>query len=251
LTRVDRGPSGADRHHVIDVCRPGALSLVQRDEMFELFARYYQGAMRPRFERDLAEKEWVATMRNAATGGIAGFTTAMRVTVTIDGAPVVGVFSGDTVIHGALWGGSAAAGAIAATVRLFFRVARGATARSYWFLISSSPTTYRLLTLLFRDFYPAYGRPTPAAVRRTIEALALTKYGAEFDIAQGVVRPAHPTPIRPDVTRDPRRANEHTVFFRSANPEYRRGVELACVAELAVANLTPLGRRLLGDDGTS
>ena len=31
----------------------------QRDDMFELFARYFDGVTRRRFESDLATKDWV------------------------------------------------------------------------------------------------------------------------------------------------------------------------------------------------
>jgi hypothetical protein len=43
-----------------------------------------------------------------------------------------------------------------------------------------------------------------------------------------------------------RLADPHVAYFQAANPGHARGDELACLAELALENLTPAGRRMLG-----
>lgn len=80
-----------------------------------------------------------------------------------------------------------------------------------------------------------------------IDTLASTLHPTEYDADRGVVRPIHPTPVRHVVVAatSSRRVDPHAAFFRKANPDHGRGTELACVAALAPANLTALGRRLV------
>ena len=39
------------------------LTAAQRDEMYELLSRHFDGVTRPQFESDLAEKNWVIEIR--------------------------------------------------------------------------------------------------------------------------------------------------------------------------------------------
>src|SRR5690349_23459155 len=48
--------------------------------------------------------------------------------------------------------------------------------------------------------------------------------------------------------RSPQRLKDpHVSFFINANPGHVGGDELACLAELSRANLTPAGRRMVGE----
>jgi hypothetical protein len=120
-------------------------------------------------------------------------------------------------------------------------------ARAYWFLISSGYKTYRFLPVFFREFYPAYDRPTPPPVKRLLDALGQLKFRSDYDPRCGVVRPAHAAALRPGVAEitEQHLLNPHIAFFLAANPGHVRGDELACVAELTPANLTAAGRRML------
>ena len=81
-----------------------------------------------------------------------------------------------------------------------------------------------------------------------LDALALRKFPSEYDPEQGVVRFARAAPLRPGVAEitGQRLHDPHVAFFEVANPGHARGDELACLAELVPANLTPAGRRMLG-----
>jgi hypothetical protein len=121
-------------------------------------------------------------------------------------------------------------------------------ARAFWFLICSGYKTYRFLPVFFREFYPTYARPTPPGAQRLLDTLGRRKFAQAYDKAKGVVRLEHGAALRRGVAEiDAQRlADPHVAFFQAANPGHARGDELACIAELTIANLTPAGRRMLG-----
>ena len=222
----------------------------ERERMYTLLARYFANVTRAGFEHDLAEKEWSLLLADASTGQLQGFSTLMRLRAVVDERPVVAFFSGDTIVAREYWGETALS-------RLWARHVFGRAGQIrrqdpetqvYWFLISSGYKTYRFLPTFFRDFYPAYDRPTPSAIRRTLDALALPKFGAAYDRERGVVRLPGAAPLRPGVAEASARhlSDPHVAFFVAANPGHVRGDELACLTEITPANLTPAGRRMLG-----
>jgi hypothetical protein len=214
--------------------------------MYTLLVHYFNNVTRPQFERDLAEKEWVITLADAASGQIQGFSTLMRLQVVVDDRPVVAFFSGDTIIHQDYWGETE-------LPRLWGRHVFGLAetvgdARVYWFLISSGYKTYRFLPVFFREFYPTYRRPTPPASQRVLDTLAQLKFPGEYDPGSGLIRFSHASPLRSgvaEVTRQ-RLKDPHIAFFVAANPGHAQGDQLACLVELTYANLTPAGRRMIG-----
>jgi hypothetical protein len=214
--------------------------------MYTLLAYYFAKVTPSQFERDLAEKEWVILLTDVATGQVQGFSTLMRLSVTVDDQPVVAFFSGDTIIHRGYWGE-------AELPRLWgrhvFSLAEAMPeARVYWFLISSGYKTYRFLPVFFRDFYPTYQRPTPPTIKRVVDALAQLKFPSEYDPERGIVQMAKAAPLRSGVAEvtAQRMKDPHVAFFVAANPGYAQGEQLACLVELTHANLTPAGRRILG-----
>jgi len=226
--------------------RPEALVSAQRDEMYGLLAHHFSNVTRPQFEQDLAEKEWVILLTDTGSGQIQGFSTLMRLEVVVDHQPIVAFFSGDTIIHQDYWGETE-------LPRLWGRHVFGLAktipeARVYWFLTSSGYKTYRFLSVFFREFYPSYQRPTPAAIKRALDALAQLKFPSEYDAERGLIRSATAAPLRPGVAEVTKRRlrDPHVAFFVAANPGHAAGDQLACLVELTPANLTSAGRRVVG-----
>ena len=222
------------------------LSACERDAMYALLANHFANTTRAQFERDLAEKEWAIILRDAASEQLQGFSTLLRCNLTIDDQQLVVFFSGDTIIRRAYWGETA-------LPRLWgrhvFSLADQITDRRvYWFLICSGYKTYRYLPLFFREFYPTCERATPPTVQRLLEQLGRGKFGVEYDAARGVIRFRQAAPLQSGVADiTPQRLKDpHVSFFVAANPGHAHGDELACLAELARANLTPAGQRMVG-----
>ena len=215
--------------------------------MYAALRRYHANVSRPRFERDLAEKDLAFLLLEAASGEIRGFSTLMQIRTTVDGQPLVAFFSGDTLIDRAYWGETVIPRLWARQVFQLAEAIRDVP--TYWYLISSGYKTYRFLPVFFREFYPTYQRPTPPPVKRLLDMLGEQKFGPQYDPRRGIIRFVDATPLRPGVAdlTERRLRDPHVAFFVSANPGHVQGDELACLAELSRDNLTPAGRRMLGN----
>lgn len=216
-----------------------------RDEMFALFARHYDRAVRECFEADLDKKQWVIRLRAAATGELRGFSTQVLLNVPTKDRPICAVFSGDTIIDRSCWGEAAL---MREWGRLVMELVQATPQPLYWFLISKGYKTYRFLPVFFREFYPRYDRETPPWAADILEALGRSAFGTSFDPSRGIVKAALTkdrlrrgiADVTPKRLQDP-----HVRFFVERNPHHAEGDELCCLAPIDVANFTPAGIRLL------
>jgi hypothetical protein len=222
------------------------VTAAQREVMFALMDRLYADVRRDRFRADLDEKDWVIQVFDAA-GRLCGFSTQMLLHAECDGAPVVALFSGDTVVAREHWGDPALAHVWG---RLALRlIDERPGAELYWFLISKGYKTYRFLPIFFHDFHPRPGRPLPPRVRAVRDVLALGKYPGAYDAAGGVVRarPGHDRLRRGVADVTPARLRDPFVrFFVESNPGHVAGDELCCLAPLTRANFTAAAWRVIG-----
>lgn len=222
-----------------------SLTCDEREAMLALMQRHFREVTRETFTADLDEKE-SAVLLYDDTDSLAGFSTLLRMTASAAGAEAVAFFSGDTVVE-------AHARGLAALPRLWsrhvFSLAREQPeTETYWFLISSGYKTYRFLPTFFRRFVPSPGGDEGRETA-LLAAFASERFGERFDAETGVVRLAHPTPLREGVASlTPHRlADPHVAFFARANPGHALGDELACLTRIHPANLTPAGRRMVGE----
>ena len=219
------------------------LSAAQRNEMFTLLSRYFDGVTREQFERDLAAKDWVIEIRNHAA--LIGFTTLRLTTSRFEGEPVTALYSGDTIVAPEAWGTPALARAWIAGVNRI----RGAYPhqRCFWLLLTSGFRTYRFLPVFWREFFPRFDTPTPPGAHRLLHQLTHEGYGTYFDADSGLVRFPHPQRLRGALAAVPdgRDRNPHVAFFLARNPNHQRGDELACITEICATNLSLAGRRMV------
>jgi hypothetical protein len=215
-------------------------------EMFGIHARLYERVSESEFLRDLEEKHWVLLLRDDRTGAIRGFTTILLLHVVLHGEPLQVVFSGDTGIAPEFWGGQALVKAWAGfmgSVRI-----ETPSRRLFWFLISKGYRTYLYLPLFFHSFYPRVDAPTPPFELDLIRTLGTLKYPRDFNPNTGVIEFAvshgHLAPPLAEIS-DHRREHRHVRFFLEKNPDYARGHELVCVAEISPENMRGLARRML------
>ena len=216
----------------------------QRDAMFEIFARHYDEVSRDRFETDLTEKDGVVLLRGPDRA-LSGFSTQKTLRTRVDGREVRALFSGDTVIDRSQWGEQE-------LCRGWSRYAGMVLAEEpetplYWFLVSKGYRTYLYLPLFFREFYPRVDVPAPPFDQRLLDAFARQKFGEHYDPATGLITfPQSMGHLTGDLATVPphRRDHAHVRFFLERNRDYARGTELACLAQISLANLTSFGRRL-------
>lgn len=215
------------------------LAPADRDQMFALYETYYEAVDRKGFERDLAEKDAVVTIRHKRK--IIGFSTYLIRPQTIGGETIHYLFSGDTILHSARWGDPV-------LLRGFFHAAGTAKAsvggRLFWFSIIGGHRTFRILPNFFREFVPAIDGANPAGLQAIRDKIAAARYGSYFDPSTGLVdfgpSQGHLRREWADVEETAVR-NRFAAFFLRANPSYLRGVELACLAEFELGNLKRYG----------
>ena len=220
-----------------------------REDMYQLLETYFQNTSVQQFAHDLAEKDTVILLRDADDGPVVGFSTLMKIAITIEHRNVVAFFSGDTIIAREHWGSSLLARLWATWV---FREADRIRQHSpdtlfYWFLISSGYKTWRYLPTFFVSFAPHPDMPPSPFDRQVLQTLAAQKFGDDYHADTGVVRLRRANPLRPGVAEvTERRLRDPFVdFFIRMNPGHRQGDELACLVPVSRSNLTPAGVRML------
>lgn len=241
------------------VCAPSALEAAQREAMHDLFRRCYDCSDREAFERDLNAKDAVVLVHDA-DGVLRGFSTQAWFDWRHEGEMVRILFSGDTVMEPEYWG---SAELVRGWCKVAARLLRMEPRRRlFWFLISKGFRTYLYLPLFFREYVPAIKRSdpvasaikpccietSPAALQRLLREVAQQRFGDCYDAESGLIRfPRSQGQLTPELVVIPegRRDDPHVRFFLERNPDYASGVELACLAEVALENTHGLGRRWL------
>lgn len=226
------------------------LTSAERERMYGLLETYFLHTSREQFEIDLAEKESVVLLRDIKDGQIQGFSTLMRISLAIEGREIVAFFSGDTIVAQEFWGETILSRLWSQTVFAEADRIRAATpdALVYWYLICSGYKTWRFLPVFFKEFYPHPDRPTPAHIKRILDALGERKFPGEYHPEEGIVRFRSATPLRrgvADVTEE-RLRDPLISFFQRINPGHVNGDELACLTEISRGNLTRDGERMVG-----
>jgi hypothetical protein len=226
-----------------------AVSSSDREEMWNLYRRFYAGTERALFERDLAQKDSLLLLRDGEQR-IQGFSTIAVGVTEFEGGQVRFVFSGDTIIDRAHWGSQALA---FTWLRYVGELKRERPEMPlFWFLIVKGHRTFRYLPAFAREFYPHWERGTPARISALMNKLARERFGAAFDDASGVVRfpESRGHLAEPFAEANEREAGREDVsFFLRRNSGYRNGDELVCLCELSLENLRPLARRLFAGEG--
>lgn len=221
------------------VVAPHAMDRATRDAAFALFRAHYEGADRARFEHDLDEKQRVILLRDRASGALRGFSTVLYRDVRVGGRRATMVFSGDTVIDRSCWGQKRLQGAFAGL--LFHLKLRHPERPLYWFLISKGWRTYLLMANHFPRAVPRWDLPEPPHLRAALDALAIERFGGEYDAAHGIIRYATPHErVRDGVAPVDAAlllANPHVRFFVERNPGHARGDELACLAQVRLRDV--------------
>jgi hypothetical protein len=203
--------------------------------MFTLFAASYDCVSAERFFADLAWKDEVILLIDAA-GHIQGFTTLAINPKGIAHPAGDILFSGDTIIDPAHWGSSE-------LVRAFCRRAgewrRESGRRLFWMLISKGHRTFLFLPLFSKRFFPS---PSNAEDEwgAIADHAAERMFGGDWCGARGVVRFSQSQgQLKPELAETSwQRGNSPMVrFFLEKNPRFAKGDELVCLTELDAGNL--------------
>lgn len=209
------------------------LTVTHIKQMYDLYASFYENTAMDIFMSDLSKKSGVILLTRKSDDKVVGFSTLTCFDLQVDGRPIRGIFSGDTIIEPAYWGNNS----LAATFqrRVLIERMKHPLTPFYWFLISKGYKTYLLLTNNFYNYYPnAHGGDEK--YRRVTEAYCEALFPEAFDRQRMILDFGHAY-VRlkgdvADITPELKAANPHIAFFDKVNPEWRRGTELPCVGSL-------------------
>ncbi len=222
-----------------ECCAVDKLSDATVEEMFVLFAAYYDNIDREQFRKDLLEKDDVFLFCDKTEGKVQGFSTVVCLEKNVAGKKVQALFSGDTVMHQDYWGQGALSTAFGQY--FFMKKLKNPLRPLYWFLISKGYKTYLLMTNNFPVHYPRYEKPTPPFMQAMIDTFGKDLYPHNYDSATGIVQFSHQNDSQKDslkeditpITDEMCARNPRIAFFAKKNPHWAQGDELACVADLS------------------
>jgi len=220
------------------------LNANQKNRLFELMCSYFDGIRRSLFEKDLSEKRWAILLRNGSTGQIDGFSTQCVMDEMVEGQPVRAIYSGDTIVDRSSWGSHVLARTWIQFA--FAQVRKEPSCHWYWFLVCKGYRTYRYLPVYFQRYHPSPQSMT-AFERAVLNRLGHRRFGECYDPRSGVIGCPEDYHLKPgvgDITARELR-NPQIAFFLHRNPDWIRGAELACLADLSTENLKPSARRML------
>lgn len=224
-----------------------ALTAARKLDMYRLLASHFENVAPEQFADDLEGKDWVVLVEEGPR--LVGFSTLVSFRIRWEGRTLRVVYSGDTIVDPCAWRSTAFLRGWIATVR---RLA-GASPQTplYWLLLVSGFRTYRLLPVLFREFFPRFDTATPPRTQALIDHLAWGRFGDRYDRAAGVVRFTRPQVLRESLRRiSPSRLGDpHVAYFTDRNPGHESGDELVCLSDLSRQNLTRAGLRMDGGEG--
>ena len=211
--------------------------------MRALLADQFAAVTADAFEADLDEKDAAVVLTH--DGHIVGFSTLLR------DRPRGRRPASDGVLQRRHRRSAQRAGRVAlsaptgsATSSLPRTPGPSATRSGFYSRPASAPTARsRPSSAGLRLITPSRRRPPTARCSQPCS----DRYGDRYDVATGVVRLEHPTPLRGGAADlpDHRLADPHVAFFARANPGWTHGDELACLARMQPDNLTAAGERMV------
>lgn len=203
--------------------------------MYSLMMQYYENVSESNFIKDLEKKQKVILLLNQKKE-IKGFSTITQEELVVDQKPFLALFSGDTVLDKDHWGNGAlemAFGRYLIQVKLL-----NLFQPVYWFLISKGYKTYLLMANNFSTHYPHYKKSTPDEFKKIMYSYYHKQFKNCYNPDENRIyfnteKTYHLKSKIADI-KEEHRLNPKISFFEKVNPQWKSGVELACVAEVTL-----------------
>jgi len=223
-----------------------AITVSDRDKMFDLMNKNYDGMKRENFDRDLSEKSDVIILRENEQRTIQGFSTLAVLEEMVKGIKTRALFSGDTIINKDYWGDTELESHWGKYA--FSLIDKNPGVPLFWFLMSKGYKTYRFLPVFFNEFYPRYDKFTPPYEQEVLDTFARKKFPANYDSKTGlIIFNGYKDRLKQGIADvdQSRMKNPHINYFVQKNPHWARGDELACIIPLTKDNFNSMGRRMV------
>lgn len=211
------------------------LTPLEIDRMYAIFSKYYVNHNRNQFTLDLLEKDHIILLRDAKFKTIQGFSTLLKVDMNAHGHNAIGIYSGDTVLEKDYWGNKALG--VAFLKYLWLEKMKNPVRPVYWFLISKGYKTYLLMANNFKTHYPRCEHSTPDQFKKIMDSFYGQRFAQTYKPELGIVEyDSDACCLKEKVSEisDELFKNEKIKFFAKKNPNWNRGHELACIAEMTL-----------------
>ena len=221
------------------------------ERMFSLMKKHYENMKKDKFLKDLYDKSNVFLLFK--NNEIKGFSTIKKMELSIENGKnsevkIIGFFSGDTIIEkGFSWGIEFQKEWIKYCL-LESKKNMENNIRTYWFLISKGIKTYMYLPTYFKNFSPKEDYNESEVEKKIKDIYAEKIYGRRYCKENGIVKNDGTNDFLREnvvVLSEKQLKNKNIQFFLEKNPNYQKGDELVCLAEISFDNLTNLGKRVL------
>jgi len=212
-----------------------SLTALEVERMYQLMQLYYENVEPEQFKADLLEKDDVILLHDKEFKTIQGFSTILKVPMTVNNKQLIGVYSGDTVLNKAYWG-TAALGIT--FLRYLWQVKVANLSKPiYWFLISKGYKTYLIMANNFPTHYPRYEQETPGRLKAIMNSFYSKKFGGNYIPHEDLIHFDKPSAhLRENIaalTEEQLRL-PRVKFFQEKNPQWNKGDELTCIAEMTL-----------------
>jgi len=221
----------------------GDCSKEECEECFALLTKLFAGITKKDFLRDLSQKERIILLHDKEISKIVGFSTLTTWKMKVGSEEVSLIFSGDTAVDPRA---RSATGLGLGLLGYFEDVMKRSQNRVYYGLISKGWRTYRILDRFFQNYYPHYSRSSQ--YKEVARIFGRTFFDDRFDERTGVLSSSSGDSPRVICDQDvqlPSTNDRASQFFLEMNPNYRKGDELVCIAEVCSDNFTRLTNRIL------
>lgn len=226
------------------------------ENMFLLMKKHYENMKKDKFLKDLYDKNDVFLLFE--NNKLKGFSTIKKMELNIENKKedegktvskkIVGFFSGDTIIEkGFSWGLEFQKEWIKYCLLESEKNMRNGV-KTYWFLISKGIKTYMYLPTYFKNFCPKADYTESEMAKKIKDIYAEKIYGSRYCKESGIVKNDGTNDFLREnvvVLSEKQLKNKNIQFFLEKNPNYQKGDELVCLAEISFDNLTNLGKRVL------
>lgn len=229
-----------------DVVAVKDLDSSQQKRMAQIYLTYYGNTDETLFFRDLHAKDSVVLLYNRER--LAGFSTLLFYSLLWEGRSIRIVYSGDTIVCREDWGQQALPAAWLRHMGQLYR--RDVFSPLYWFLLVKGHRTYKFLPAFAYEYYPDPNSNRPE-LKRLADALAMEKFGADYNRFTGVVEFERSLGnLKDDIAHPGERElkNPFVRFFLRRNPGYLEGHELVCLCRIAPDNLKPFAQRIFEEE---
>ena len=226
------------------------------ESMFLLMKKHYENMKKDKFLKDLYDKNDVFLLFE--NDELKGFSTIKKMELDVENEKesrertanekIIGFFSGDTIIEkGFSWGIEFQKEWIKYCLLESDKNMRNGV-KTYWFLISKGVKTYMYLPTYFKNFCPKVDYVESEMEKKIKDIYAEKIYGDRYKKEKGIVKNDGTNDFLREsvvVLSEKQLKNKNVQFFLEKNPDYKKGDELVCLAEISFENLTNLGKRVL------